>query len=339
MNCYYGWNNDKNILLDSSSGGIFSAFALRILKRKGVVFGASIDFNTSIVTHKRVDSLDELSLLRYSKYQQSIIGKTYSEVEKALNNQSIVLFSGTPCQVSGLLSYLTLKKITTEKLITVEVLCHGVTNTSIVKEYLKSIESKYRKKVKRYYFRTKDKPWYHSGSSIQLVFEDGSKTYRNHAVDEFYLVYGNNIVLRPSCYNCPFAKIEGRLADVTLGDFWGAELFINNKKRLNQGISIILTNTDKGEDLWKDLVDSKVVTSVLLDYKKAVPRNGALVKPAYLNPKREDFFKRFRKEDFLRIVFSMYKKRIIRGKLKLLIGYDNIRYIKVIKELFLNRGW
>ena len=331
MNCYYGWNKDISVLKDSASGGIFSAIAESILSRDGVVFGAAIDYETSVVRHIKIDTLEDLPLLRRSKYQQSLTETVFGEVSEALFEHKPVLFSGTPCQVAGLIKFLQVKKIPSEDLFTVEVLCHGVTNTKVVQRYISSIESKYQKKVTKYYFRTKDKPWYHSGSSMHIQFADGKEIYRNHAVDELYLVFGRNVALRPSCYSCPFAKVAGRLADLTIADFWGAEEYIQDKTLLNQGIGLILTNTDRGEAFWQDLIKQNMVSAELLDITKAIPRNGALVRPARISPLREQFFKRFENEDFIRLVHSLFKKVIFKEKIKRFIGYDRMRKIRKLR--------
>lgn len=331
MNCYYGWNKDISVLKDSASGGIFSAIAETILSQKGVVFGAAIDCETSTVRHIPVETAEQLSLLRRSKYQQSNTEAAFHQVAETLSGHRRVLFSGTPCQVAGLKCYLSIKRIPTEDLFTVEVLCHGVTNTKVVQSYIRSIEAKYKRKVVKYHFRTKDKPWYHSGSSMHICFEDGKEIYRNHAVDELYLVFGRNVALRPSCHACPFAKEEGRPADITIGDFWGAEEYIKDKDLLKQGIGLILTNTDRGEAFWKELTEQNKVTSEPLDIKKALPRNGALTRPARANAAREAFFLRLEQEDFIRLVHSIFKKVIFKEKIKRFIGYDRMRKIRKLR--------
>lgn len=331
MNCYYGWNKDISVLKDSASGGIFSVLAGSILSRNGVVFGAVIDYETSVVRHIKIDSLEDLPRLRRSKYQQSLTETAFHEVEEALAEHRQVLFSGTPCQVAGLRSYLNTKRIASDDLFTVEVLCHGVTSTKVVQRYLSSIEDKYKRKVTKYHFRTKDKPWYHSGSSMHICFDDGKEIYRNHAVDELYLVFGRSVALRPSCHTCPFAKLEGRPADITIGDFWGAEEYIKDKSLLKQGIGLIMTNTDRGEAFWQDPAVQNKVDFEALDINKAIPRNGALVQPARASRLREEFFKRFENEDFIRLVRSMYKKVIFKEKIKRFIGYDRMRKIRKLR--------
>ena len=128
-----------SVLHESSSGGIFSVIADKVLNNQGVVFGAAIDQETSVVYHTMIDKSSEMHLLRKSKYQQSVVGDSYKQAANRLNEDKMVLFSGTPCQVAGLISYLTLKGVDRERLITAEMLCYGVTNTEVVKSYLSGV--------------------------------------------------------------------------------------------------------------------------------------------------------------------------------------------------------
>lgn len=333
MECYYAWSMDYQALLNSSSGGIFTSLAQKVLEDSGTVFGVILDYDTSIAHHIKIDNLSDLTYIRKSKYQQSVVGNVYNDVAQELRMSKVVLYTGTPCQVAGLLSLLNQKKVNTKNLLTMEILCHGVTNTYLINAYLTSMEKKYQKAIKRYEFRTKELPWYHSGSSVHLMFEDGTEVYRNNAIDEFYIAFKRSLILRPSCYHCAFTKKEGRLADYTVGDFWGAEDYIKNKRALNQGISIVLTNTEKGERSWQELIQNKSVKAEKLDFDIPIRRNAALVKPASFNTKRDEFFKRIKSEDFSKIIKDMCRKSIVKGHFELLIGYDMCRKLKKIKNM------
>ena len=125
-------SSNEAVRLSSSSGGIFTPLAERTLRRGGVVFGAK--FNDKLyVEHTGVESEEELSALRGSKYLQSIIGDSYKRAEEALKGGREVLFSGTPCQIAGLRGYLRREY---ESLLTVEVVCHGVPSPKVWQEYV-----------------------------------------------------------------------------------------------------------------------------------------------------------------------------------------------------------
>lgn len=331
MNCYYAWNTHEDILRNSASGGIFTALAEYVLNKHGIVFGACVNQDTQEVRHIEAVNMDELAPLRGSKYQQSRMDGVYKEVAGQLKECRPVLFSGTPCQVAALHNYLDIKKISTELLICAEILCHGVTNTKVVHEYIKSKEKQKHRKIRELYFRTKDRPWYY-GSSMKLVYQDGRKEVRDNLIDPFYIAYVNSLVLRPSCYACSFARKEGRRGDFTIGDFWGAENYISDKEQLRKGISLVLTNTAKGEAVWSELTEAQEVKSAILDFDKAVKRNGALVRPAKKNPARDRFFSRLGTEDFSDIVHSVYSRKWLKNRVHYVIGYDNMRKIQSIKR-------
>ena len=98
-------NKDEKIRQLSSSGGVFTIIAEKVIANNGVVFGAGFDDNFNVV-HSYTDKLNGLSNFRGSKYVQSCIGDTYKQAKDFLRQRRQVLFSGTPCQIAGLRAYL-----------------------------------------------------------------------------------------------------------------------------------------------------------------------------------------------------------------------------------------
>ena len=100
-------NKDEDTRLKSSSGGIFTLLADLVLQEEGAVFGAAFN-NQFELEHICIDNSNiyDLDKLRGSKYLQSRIGNAYIEAESKLKTGKPVLFTGTPCQVAGLRSYL-----------------------------------------------------------------------------------------------------------------------------------------------------------------------------------------------------------------------------------------
>ena len=70
-------NNDEKIRLESSSGGVFSAIAEKVIEQNGIVFGVKLNEN-QVAIHSFTDNLEGLSVFRGSKYVQSDIGKSLS---------------------------------------------------------------------------------------------------------------------------------------------------------------------------------------------------------------------------------------------------------------------
>ncbi len=332
MICYYAWNTAEDVLLKSASGGIFALLGEKTIEQGGAVFGACFQGEGFGVAHRCARTLEALQEMQGSKYAQSMIDGAYRQAENLLRADVPVLFSGTPCQIAALRSYLAFRHVDQRKLVTAEVLCHGVTNARVVQRYAASMERKRGKRVASLRFRTKKRPWYSQGSSMELCYEDGAREIVDHLIDPFYTVYVNNVILRPSCYRCPFARIGNRPADFTLGDFWGAEDYLSDRKHLKQGVGLVLVNTPKAEQIWENLIGEGAVAAERLDVSAAVPRNNALVEPSVLNPMREAFFSSLYSTDFSRLVDSCFGVMLRKNRIKAWIGYDNMKRLKRIKR-------
>ena len=118
---FIGQHRDDNVRKQSTSGGIFTAIAEVIIGKGGVVFGASMD-EEFVVKHTFVETINDLSKFRNSKYVQSKIGDSFKKCEEFLKNDRWVCFSGTPCQIHGLKRFLVEDY---NKLITVDIVCHS----------------------------------------------------------------------------------------------------------------------------------------------------------------------------------------------------------------------
>lgn len=245
---YAARHKDIEEVENSRSGAVFVALSDVILNEKGVVYGAALT-ERFVVVHRRATNMHERDALRGSKYVQSDLNGIFKQVREDLKEGITVLFSGTPCQVAGLKSYLNLLKIDMRNLLLVDVVCHGVPSPSYWQDYLSYIESKENSDIVKVNFRDKRKfGWSSHRESFQ--FSNGKTKSYNH---NFY----HDIMLRRSCGVCPYANIK-RVSDITIGDFWGWEnlgLSINND---NKGVNLVLINTNKGESLLNKVKDNDV---------------------------------------------------------------------------------
>lgn len=255
--CYAARNLNEDIRKVSSSGGIFTAIAEKIIADGGVVFGACFDNNWQ-VTHGVVESTEDLSVFRGSKYVQSNIGDAFKYVETFLNKDRTVLFSGTPCQISGLNLFLR-KKF--ENLLTVEVACHGVPSPKIWREYLKSMKLK---DIGSISYKDKVSGW--RDYSFSVRDSNGGLIYSEKASDNKYMIaFLRNLTIRPSCFRCP-AKVGKSHADITLADYWGIENVVPQMDD-DRGTSFICVNTEKGNSVVNQLNLQLVQTSYLQSVK------------------------------------------------------------------------
>ncbi len=248
INIYAMKNENEQIRATSSSGGVFYEYAKTILDEKGTIYGAA--YNTfNEIEHIQVDSIENLYKLQGSKYVQSTITNIYEQIKDDLNKDKKVLFSGTPCQVVGIKTYLERKRINTDKLYTCDIICHGVPSPKVFKDYLKKLEKQYNSKIKSVNFRHKEN---NHTQNIKIEFEDGQTYISNYnQKDEFYQLFLNDLILRESCYNCKYTNFD-RVGDITLGDFWGIEKTIQNFDD-KKGISLVLVNSEKGKEIFEKI--------------------------------------------------------------------------------------
>ena len=248
---YGGYYNDRKVREQSTSGGAFSAILRTFLSPSGephIVYGAAakgID-----VSHESSSKYEECQKFRSSKYTQSHINNAYDEIAEYLKNGTLILFSGTPCQVAGLLSFLSVKKVNASNLVTVEVLCAGVPTPILFRKYDQYLKKKYGFPIKDFYWRYKDKNrWDYNCCSY--VLQNGKKRVIDRWFSGYWSLFTQRLLMRPSCETCPFKGSE-RVADISLGDLWGVDREYPELYDHNRGTSWILCNTEKGVHIFSE---------------------------------------------------------------------------------------
>lgn len=282
---WVGQNRDQEVLEDSSSGGVFSMLAQKILEDGGVVYGAAIEYEKGYrVKHVRVAGERELYRLRGSKYVQSDMSGIMPQVKADLESGRKVLFSGTPCQVSGLKNYLRKEY---DGLVLVDLVCHGTPSPSVWEKYISEEKENFARKgdentvspfsspkdtpesfmtqkclsveemrFKRISFRDKRFGWKKFGFAFLLSEPVGEE---KNSVSPFYKRYEHpymrgflaDLFLRPSCHSCPTKRFSSG-SDITLADAWGVENYIH-LETIDKGVSLVIPHTDKGTRMLEEL--------------------------------------------------------------------------------------
>lgn len=279
---------EDDVRMESSSGGAFSALAEWIYSQGGIVCGAVYSDDYKQVYHIASSSRDDLKRLRGSKYVQSDIKDVYTKVKQALNENKKVLFSGCPCQVAGLYSFLGEKN---ELLYTVDLICHGANSVYAYQSYIEELAN--GRKIRKVNFRDKSEAGWTTPVSID--FEDGTKYYAAWDKNDWYPAFLGGIINRECCYNCRYAKGE-RVADITLGDFWQIHRW---KTEYNdwKGTSLVLLNSIHGENLYSEIENSlKLSAEASLDFARKY--NGQLNRPTKMASGRKYFFKHLLKDGY-----------------------------------------
>ncbi len=301
--CYASWNKDIETRMKSSSGGLFSLLANEIINEDGYVVAVELN-NELKVQHFIFDDEKSLKKARKAKYVQSNTIGIYNEIEDLLKEQKKVLFSGTPCQVAGLKRYLKKQYL---NLFTVEIICHGVVSQKTFDYYLKSLQKRNQSIVVDYDFRNKDISW--KNYSVKAKLSDGNEYLKNKNEDEYmkgYLLY--NLYLRPSCTDCPY-KTFPRVADITLGDFWGVNNYLSNID--DKGTSAVIINSDKGKQLFETIKDKVIFKRVSIE--SIIENNSSLVESTSLGKYSLYYYKHINKTDFIKLI-NIIEEKIVWNK-------------------------
>lgn len=340
-NCHAAWitDNEKRCLCASGGlGTILSEYVIR--NKKGVVFGTAYD-NDFIPVTTYTETLDGLEKFKGSKYVQSIVGdETFKKMKSFLIDGRFVLYIGTPCQIAAARNFL---KKDYCNLITVDLICHGVTPSSYFKEEIDYLVKKNKiKGLADVRFRGNDENNYSLSlwdkikcrknsfnfclSLWKLV--EGTKIlcYRKNYTEDYYLSsFLLGISLRENCFSCQYARPE-RVSDLTIGDFIGLGTEIPFEHS-TKNVSSVTTNTLKGDNFYKEVVEHMLeVVSIKREYKERLAYKPSLVEPFSRHPLNELFRILYPQYGFVNSIRMVLKKDIRRNKIKNLLKKWTIVY-------------
>ena len=148
--------------------------------------------------------------------------------------------------MGALVEYLHVNKITPNRLLTVDFMCHGAPSPLLGKKFIQHLEKKAGKKITYYNFRSKAFGW--GGLDRMLEFADGSKKVISAAICPLHSWFGRHLSIRKSCFNCQY-RTKQRASDITVADFWGIDKSYPEIPT-KQGISAIQINSEKGRKAY-----------------------------------------------------------------------------------------
>lgn len=274
-------HKDERVLKESTSGGAFTAIASWVLRQGGVVFGAAYDEQLQVV-HKYVETVDDLNIFRNSKYVQSVVGDAYHDALSFLKQGRMVCFSGTPCQLEGLLKYL---RKPYDNLITVDLMCHSITSPKVFRAYVDLKKSEKGEDIDNVMFRDK-RPYGYKYSQMS-VYKAGRQVYHEGVETDVYLrSFFSDMNVRPSCYACKFKK-RYRLTDFTIWDCFDVYKFSKEMDN-DKGVTRILAHTERASEMLKQMDDVRLLE---IDADKAVAGVREMSASVRMNPRRSELFK------------------------------------------------
>ena len=289
--------------MKSQSGGAAYVLSKHIIEVGGVVYGAIIDKDFS-VCHSRAETIEELEKFRGSKYVQSDLKNMFSFVREDLNGGRTVLFTGTPCQIAGLKSFLVKDY---DKLYTVDVICHGVPSPRVWSDYLKWQENCHNKELKKVFCRDLTLKW--GASNEALYFRNDKRLYNIYAK----IFYSRN-AFRDSCFECSFANLK-RQSDITVGDYWGIDL-VSPEFKDDYGISAVIINSKKGNGLFASVSSELDILETTTD--QMTRKNPQLLKSADKPASVDKFWEEYHNNTFAYIA-KKYGGNSIKGKIKRIV--------------------
>ena len=269
-------HKDMSEVATSRSGATFIAVSDYILENGGIVYGAGYTDHFRVV-HKRATTKEQRNEFKGSKYVQSDLTGIFRQVKEDLRNGHKVLFSGTPCQTAGLNSFIGNKL--RDNLILIDIVCHGVPAPYIWRDYLNYLEKKHKSSICSVDFRDKNKfGWAAHRESFRFAGNKETSTYT------YTYTFYKHIMFRHSCGICKYTNLQ-RPSDITIADFWGWQKTDPTINADDKGLSLVLCNTNKGQEIF-DTIKEKLIF-VEAELVNCLQPN--LQKPSEIHPLRMDF--------------------------------------------------
>lgn len=303
---------DKDVLCNSSSGGMFTVFSDYYLNSGYAIVASVYDYDKQLLNFRFITTKDERDKAIGSKYIQSKPGDIFRESYRWLidNPEKKLMFFGMGCQADGFRKYIELKGLR-NRVIIIDIICHGVPSPKIWNDYARLLEKRHHGNISFLSFKDKRGGWLNPTAYVRINDQEVF-------IEEYIKLFFSGFVLRPICYECPYAKID-RLTDITIGDFWHIEKnipdFYNDK-----GNSMVIIHTNRGMELFEKIRDD-------IDYQISTREQcwqKNLESPTEISKYRDTFWRYYHKKGikYIEKYFILQKKyRSFKQCIKNIIGY------------------
>ena len=317
--CHAAWNVNHQDRMICASGGIGTMLSECAVKRGGIVFGCRYDKNLTPIISS-AETVEELEHFKGSRYVQGIVGNdTYRWVKKSLQNGRFVLYIGTPCQIAGLRTFL---KKDYDNLVSVDLICHGVSPTRYLKEEIDFLREKYRflkgVEISDVRFRGNDGNnfcltlWNKARQKLFPREQLPQKLFHKDEAQQYYIAgFLQGVTLRENCYKCSYARPE-RVSDITIGDFIGLGKHIPFHPNFNydaKNVSVVTVNTSKGRRFYDSAVKGNPdIVSVERAYEERLEYKPSLMYPFDKHPLTEEFRNQYIQHGFAEAIRMVMHK-------------------------------
>lgn len=250
---YAAKHKNPQIVKNSSSGGVFTALSDWFIKKGNMVVACTYAYERNAVVYSFLADEDARNRARGSKYIQAEAGNSFGKILTWLtqNPEQEMLIIGTGCQIAGLDLLLKSKNLRNRVLL-VDLICHGVTSSGLWKKYIQELERQNGGRISYVTFKDKENGWENPLSYVSI---NDQRVSIKPFSDWFYMGW----TIRESCYECPYTKVERR-SDITIGDYWGIKSAIPEFYD-PMGVSLVIIHNDKGRRVFdeiKNVVDIRI---------------------------------------------------------------------------------
>ncbi len=288
---YAAWSKYCNVRRNSTSGGIFYEIARSFIELGGIVVGCRWNKDCRSASHVIAKDVEELKLIRGSKYIQSCTSGIYEQISSEIDRGKQVLFCGTPCQNAALYSYIG-KGI--ENIYYFDFICRSINSPKAFAKYIEELENQYGSSADYVQLKNKQKGWESLATYVRFENGDDFLADRN---DDYWVngFIGKDLYTRDCCCNCAYRSIPRITSDLTVGDFWG----IKNEAPYDMfmGISAVFVNNNKGKYLLDIAKDKLILKEKSLN--EVIDGNPALLEsPVVDKENKERFFDALRSMKF-----------------------------------------
>ena len=280
---YVLYHREEEKRLRGSSGGVYEALCRAALEEGGAVAGVAMDRDGYGASFPVAEDMEQARRLFGSKYVQADTNQAFARLSELTKQGKRVLVSGTPCQIAAMQSF---PGLTNEGITYVDVVCHGVPSQKAFVKYMKELEAQKDSKVTEVSFRDKSFGW--RNFSLKVTFSDKWEELRSHRKDPYMRLFLRDLILRPSCYSCPFRTIR-RTSDLTLADCWGVRGLCEDLDD-DKGLSLVMVHTKRGDELLQGLIESGRLTGRKLSGDRVLAANPSLTGQPVIREERSACF-------------------------------------------------
>lgn len=311
LKTYAAWRTDASKQRGSSSGGVAAAFYEKAIKEGFSVVGTYLDkdFRVKMLC---TDQLEKCESFKGSKYVQASCGTAYSDALNVLKQGTKVLFIGTPCQCAAMRSAASQYS---DRLLTVELICHGTPPQKIFLNYLAYICQKKKKTATSVSFRS---PW---GVELTIANDRGIFWKCKVSEDDYMVAFQTGVLHNAPCYHCLYAD-KDRCADITIGDFWKIGTTVPFQRPACR-VSVVVVNSEKGNTF---LNGCPALHLEERSYAEAMAGNPNLYRPSHKSLQYDVFWEAYHTQG---IVAAM--KKI--GSRKLMLRRTKNRAVGILKGM------